>query len=87
MNEIKAFWLDAWSYKVSLLPVLVTYLLFDAQAIYRRVRRLIRAQGLMDVGFGTLGQRKTDGVALPRSAMRRRLSRLAAPQRCSLAWA
>jgi hypothetical protein len=36
MNEIKAFWLDAWSYKVSLLPVLVTYLLFDAQAIYRR---------------------------------------------------
>jgi hypothetical protein len=36
MNEIKAFWLDAWSYKVSLLPVFVTYLLFDAQAIYRR---------------------------------------------------
>lgn len=30
---------DAWAYKVSLLPVFMTYLLFDAQAIYRRATR------------------------------------------------
>ena len=36
MSTIRQFFVDVWTYKVSLVPVLVTYLLFDAQAIYYR---------------------------------------------------
>jgi hypothetical protein len=39
MTGIKQFFVDVWTYKVSLAPVLVTYLLFDAQAIYRRATK------------------------------------------------
>jgi len=39
MSAIKQFFIDAWTYKVSLAPVFVTYLLFDAQAIYRKVTK------------------------------------------------
>jgi len=41
MSDAIDFFREAWSYKVSLLPVLVTYLLFDAQAIYRRATKTL----------------------------------------------
>jgi hypothetical protein len=40
MSTLKQFLLDVWTYKVSLVPVLLTYLLFDSQAIYRRATRM-----------------------------------------------
>jgi hypothetical protein len=39
MDVIKQFWLEIWTYKISLVPVLLTYLLFDSQAIYRRATK------------------------------------------------
>jgi len=39
METIKQLVADAWNYKVSLVPVAVTYLLFDLQAIYRRATK------------------------------------------------
>lgn len=39
MEIVTQLWFQAWDYKVSLLPVLLTYLLFDAQAIYRRITK------------------------------------------------
>jgi hypothetical protein len=34
------FWSAAWTYKVSLVPVLITYLLFDLPAIVRKLTRI-----------------------------------------------
>ncbi|MGJ4916615.1 hypothetical protein [Bradyrhizobium oligotrophicum] len=39
MNTLIHAWSAIWDFKLSLLPVLTTYLLFDAQAIVRRLTR------------------------------------------------
>ena len=39
MNVVGEFLAHMWSYKLSVFPVLLTYLLFDAQAIVRRLTR------------------------------------------------
>jgi hypothetical protein len=39
METISEIWERVWEFKLSLLPVLLTYLLFDAQAIFRRITR------------------------------------------------
>lgn len=39
MEVIKEIWLRVWEFKLSLIPVLLTYLLFDVQAVIRRVTR------------------------------------------------
>lgn len=40
MGTLHQFLLDAWAYKVSLLPVLITYLIFDFPAIIRRLTKI-----------------------------------------------
>lgn len=37
MDKLAAFLTEAWSYKISLVPVLATYLLFDLPAIFRKL--------------------------------------------------
>jgi hypothetical protein len=37
ITELEAIWLSIWSYKLSLVPVALTYLLFDLPALIRRV--------------------------------------------------
>lgn len=40
LNSLGQFWSLIWTYKVSLAPVLLTYLLFDLPAIVRKITRI-----------------------------------------------